>query len=86
MNDFFLKTQEIINANYLHHQNGGRLVLQDKDENGRKLGRPVNIDVNREIICLELDKRNQNLFRFFNQVSGVCKIADKILFMFLSLS
>jgi AAA+ superfamily predicted ATPase len=81
MENFFLKTQEIISPNYFHHQNGGQLVLQDKDEHGRKLGKPVTIDVKSAIVCLELDKKNKSIFQFFkNDVTDLCKIADRILF------
>jgi hypothetical protein len=81
MEEFFLKTQEIINANYFHQQNGGQLVLQDKDEKGKKLGKPVTIAINRDIVCLELDKKNKSIFQFFkNDVTDLCKIADRILF------
>lgn len=80
MVDFFLKTQEIIHANYIHCQKGGQLELQDKDNKGKKLGKPVFIKVRNEIICLELDKKNDSIFKFFNNVTDLCKIADRILF------
>jgi hypothetical protein len=81
MNDFFLKTKEIIHTNYIHCQRDGQLELQDKDDKGRKVGKPVFIEVRSEIICLELDKRNENIFKFFkSDVTDLCKIADRILF------
>lgn len=80
MQDFFHKTQEIIHTNYIYCQTGGQLELQDKDDRGRKIGKPVFIKTRNEIICLELDKKNDNIFKFFNNVTDLCKIADRILF------
>lgn len=81
MNDFFLKIKEIIKAEYFCTLSGGKLVLQDKDEKGRKLGKPVNIVSKTEVVCLELDKKNANIFPFLDpKVTDLCKIADRILF------
>lgn len=80
-NDFFLKIKEIIKADYFCTGNGGKLTLQDKDHKGKKLGKPISIESSTEIVCLELDKKNANIFCFFNPtVSDLCKIADRIIF------
>ncbi len=81
MTDFFQKIKEIIKADYFCSLNNGKLILQDKDENGRKLGKPVNIEARTDVVCLELDKKNKSIFQFFELgVTDLCKIADRILF------
>lgn len=81
MNDFFLKIQEIIKSDFYCTSSEGKLVLQDKDENNKKIGKPVHINAKTEIICLELDKKNSSIFQFFEpSVTDLCKIADRILF------
>ncbi len=81
MTDFFLKIQEIIKADFFCPLVNGKLILQDKDSKGKKLGKPVNVEAKTDIVCLELDKKNENIFQFFEPtVSDLCKIADRVLF------
>lgn len=81
MTDFYHKIKEIIKAEYFCTLNGGKLTLQDKDEKGKNLGKPVHIEARAEIVCLELDKKNKSIFQFFEpSITDLCKIADRILF------
>jgi hypothetical protein len=81
MNDFFTTIQEIIKTEFYCQQTGEKLILQDIDQKTRKkLGNPVEVKKNGKIVCLQLDKKNIDIFPFFNSVKHLCKISDRILF------
>lgn len=81
MPDFLQKLNDVIADPFVCNANGGKLRLQEFDENGVKVGRPVTFLLPGNIVCLQLDKRGKNIFPFFSrEIPDLCKIADRLIF------
>jgi hypothetical protein len=74
VNDVFKKISEIIKSDFKNTFKGGSVVLQDSTS------KPVKVNKTGTFLCLQLDKRNTNIFPFFEtSLEGLCKISDHII-------
>lgn len=70
----FQKISDIIKSDFKSTFLGGNVVLQDSGS------KQVKINKTGSFLCLQLDKRNTNIFPFFEtSIVGLCKVSDRLM-------
>jgi hypothetical protein len=73
-NNVFKMLSDIIKSDFKSTFPGGNIILQDSTS------KPVKINKTGNLLCLQLDKRNTNIFPFFeSSIEGLCKVSDRII-------
>jgi len=70
----FQKISDIIKSDFKNTFPGGNVVLQDSTS------KQVKINKTGSFLCLQLDKRNANIFPFFEtSIADLCKVSDRLM-------
>lgn len=74
IDNVFRKISDIIKADFKCSFTGGNIILQDSTS------KPVKINKTGSFLCLQLDKKNTNIFPFFEtSVVDLCKVSDRVI-------
>ena len=70
----FKKISDIIKSEFKNSFIGGNIILQDSTS------KPVRINKTGNFLCIQLDKRNTNIFPLFeSSIEDLCKVSDRVL-------